>query len=172
MTKNQFMTFYLGTPSEAAASAAYDAISKALNDLGLTSPMTLVGALATVRVEVGRAFLPIEEIASGAAYEGRHDLGNYCPGDGVKYKGRGFIQLTGRGNYTAYATVIGVDLVCHPELALQVDVSAEILAHYFKDRGIPALCDQGNWTAVRQAVYGGTNGLPVFLSIIKQYTND
>src|SRR5438105_4889581 len=43
----------------------------------------------------------MEEIASGAAYEGRGDLGNTQPGDGVRFKGRGPIQVTGRHNYTA-----------------------------------------------------------------------
>ncbi|ANK39481.1 hypothetical protein AOB58_2762 (plasmid) [Staphylococcus sp. AntiMn-1] len=48
-----------------------------------------------------------EEIASGEAYEGRTNIGNTQPGDGPKYKGGGYIQLTGRANYTQFANSIG-----------------------------------------------------------------
>ena len=58
----------------------------------------------------------MQEIASGAAYEGRRDLGNTQPGDGRKFKGRGPIQLTGRLNYTSFAEYMGdMDIVEHPE---------------------------------------------------------
>ena len=56
---------------------------------------------AQLRVE-SLGLLYMEEIASGAAYEGRRDLGNIYPGDGVRFKGRGPIQLTGRNNYRAF----------------------------------------------------------------------
>jgi predicted chitinase len=59
-----------------------------------------------------------EEIASGAAYEGRADLGNTHPGDGKRFKGRGYVQLTGRNNYAAYARRSGLKLVELPVIPM------------------------------------------------------
>ena len=56
------------------------------------------------------------EIASGKAYEGRKDLGNTETGDGVRFKGRGYIQLTGRANYHKFSKFIGEDCVANPDL--------------------------------------------------------
>ncbi len=61
-------------------------------------------------------FVYMQELASGAAYEGRKDLGNTQPGDGRRFKGRGPIQITGRANYQAFADWSGLDCVNHPEL--------------------------------------------------------
>jgi putative chitinase len=62
-----------------------------------------------------------EEIASGAAYEGRRDLGNTQPGDGRRFKGRGPIQLTGRANYQRAGQALGLNLVAtQPKLLHQV----------------------------------------------------
>jgi len=55
-------------------------------------------------------FRTTEEFASGAAYEGRKDLGNVKKGDGRLYKGRGLLQLTGLANYAEYGKALGVDL--------------------------------------------------------------
>lgn len=72
-------------------------------------------------------FRTMEEYASGAAYEGRATLGNTQPGDGVRFKGRGFVQITGRRNYTDWANRLGVDLVNNPALAARLDHATTIL---------------------------------------------
>lgn len=168
-SKDKFLGFYKNTVNEKSASDFYDIAKKALEEAGIYSDLTMIGICATVRVEVGRTFKPVEENASGNAYEGRKDLGNYVPGDGRKYKGRGFIQLTGRANYENYGKKFGIDLICNPELALQPEISAKILAQYFKDRKCNVACDKQDWPRVRLLVNGGDNGLPEFLNIINQY---
>lgn len=72
-------------------------------------------------------FRTMEEYASGAAYEGRKTLGNTEPGDGRRFKGRGFVQITGRRNYTDWAKRLGVDLVGNPALAARLDHAVTIL---------------------------------------------
>jgi predicted chitinase len=141
-------------------------VAKALQEQGITSRNGVIAALATIGVEVGR-FEPIPEYASGEAYEGRKDLGNTQPGDGKRYKGRGFIQLTGRANYRTYGQALGLPLEQNPDLALDPEVGARVLALYFKNRNIPAKADAGDWEGVRRAVNGGTNGYDRFIRIVR-----
>ena len=61
------------------------------------------------------------------------ELGN-APNEGFKYRGRGFIQLTGKSNYEKYGKIIGVDLVNNPELANNPEIAAKIAVAYSKDR--------------------------------------
>ena len=100
-----------------------------------------------------------EEIASGAAYEGRRDLGNTQPGDGVRYKGRGPIQLTGRNNYRAAGQALGLPLEQNPTLASRPDVGFRIAGWFWKTRGLNALADQGAFTTISERINGGHNGL-------------
>lgn len=98
---------------------------------GLTPEQTAY-VLGTVQHESGFGKYT-EEIASGEAYEGRTDLGNTHPGDGVRYKGRGYVQLTGRDNYQYWSDRLGIDLINNPELAAEPEVAAQILVQGMKE---------------------------------------
>ena len=100
-----------------------------------------------------------EEIASGAEYEGRRDLGNIHPGDGVRYKGRGPIQLTGRSNYRAAGRALGLPLEAKPKMAAQASVGFRTAAWFWTSRGLNKFADQGNFREVTRRINGGFNGL-------------
>jgi hypothetical protein len=141
-------------------------ITAALDEFGCGEKNVQIGAVATIATEVPE-FAPIPEHADGRAYEKRKDLGNSQPGDGPRYKGRGFIQITGRGNYGAYGSRLGVDLESDPALALEPNTAARILAVYFRDRGVDKACLAYDWRKVRKLVNGGYNGLERFMTVIR-----
>jgi predicted chitinase len=62
-------------------------------------------------------------------YEGRVDLGNTQPGDGKRFMGRGYVQITGRHNYHRASNIVGRDLVKEPDLALDPAIAARIIVH-------------------------------------------
>lgn len=62
-------------------------------------------------------------------YEGRVDLGNIQPGDGKRFMGRGYVQITGRHNYHRASNIVGRDLVKEPDLALDPAIAARIIVH-------------------------------------------
>lgn len=102
------------------------------------------------------------EIASGAAYEGRKDLGNSEKGDGKRFKGRGLIQLTGRSNYVAYGEDIDVDLVTDGAWALVATDPALAVgaAGWFWDKhGLNTVADADNIRKLTRRINGGVNGL-------------
>ena len=141
-------------------------IIDALTANGLRTDLVEVAAAATVAIETARTFLPINEMGGDAYftkhYEGRHDLGNTMPGDGMKYHGRGFIQITGRANYRTYSQVAGCDLEDKPGLALEPGVSAKILASYFAKCHVADAANAQNWRRVRLLVNGGYNNWDEF----------
>jgi putative chitinase len=104
-------------------------------------------------------FRTTEEFASGAAYEGRKDLGNVKRGDGRRYKGRGLLQLTGRANYAEYGKALGVDLENNPAMAAEPALSLKIACEYWKRRKLNADCDRDDIRATTRKINGGLNGL-------------
>lgn len=104
-------------------------------------------------------FRYMEELASGQAYEGRADLGNTQPGDGVRYKGRGPIQITGRANYRRYGAKLGIDFERHPELAAVSSIGLHVALEFWKVNGLNTLADTDNIVAITKLINGGSNGL-------------
>jgi predicted chitinase len=145
-----------------------------LNRAGLTAQSIVLTAIATIGVETGR-FAPISEFISrfntspggepfGLYDFRREDLGNNARGDGAKYKGRGFVQLTGKSNYQHFGQEIGVDLIADPELANEPRTAAKLLAAFLKahERRIKQALVAGDFATARRQVNGGTFGLDQF----------
>jgi putative chitinase len=124
----------------------------------MASKLRLAHFMAQLIHESG-TFRYMEEIASGKAYEGRADLGNTQPGDGVRYKGRGPIQITGRANYRTFGRKIGIDIERHPEIAAIPSIGLHLALEYWENRKLNAPADQDDILAVTKAINGGTNGL-------------
>lgn len=104
-------------------------------------------------------FRYMEELASGAAYEGRADLGNTQPGDGKRFKGRGPLQITGRLNYRNYGRIIGIDLERHPEVAALPSIGLHVALEYWQKNNLNALADTDDVLRITKRINGGTNGL-------------
>lgn len=128
----------------------------------LDSPLRLAHFMAQLIHETG-GFHYMEEIwgptPAQARYEGRDDLGNDQPGDGLRFKGRGPIQVTGRANYRRYGNLIGIGLEQHPEVAAIPSIGLHVALVYWKDRNINVAADADDVEAVTRKINGGVNGL-------------
>ena len=128
----------------------------------INTPLRLAHFLAQTLHESG-SLKYTEELASGAAYEGRKSLGNTQPGDGRRYKGRGLIMLTGRAGYARYGKFNPEsDAVNHPERLATLPYAANS-AGWFWVHGTPhdlsKLADKDNVVLITKLINGGQNGL-------------
>lgn len=124
----------------------------------MDNPLRLAHFMAQLIHESG-SFRYMEEIASGAAYEGRADLGNVHAGDGVRYKGRGPIQITGRANYRYFGRKIGIDIESNPTIAAVPSIGLHLALEYWIDRKLGPLADADDVVGITRKINGGTNGL-------------
>lgn len=116
-------------------------------------------------------FKTLQEYASGKEYEGRKDLGNVKAGDGVRYKGRGIFQLTGRANYATMTNKLGIDLIGNPELAATGEISVQTAMEYWKSHKLNEFADKDDVLTITKRINGGTNGLDgrkAYLAIAKK----
>jgi len=134
-------------------------MNKCLDMYQITTPDRIRHFLSQTAHESGGGRYK-KELASGEAYNGRTDLGNTSPGDGPLYKGAGYIQLTGKYNYSRLSEYLN-----DPRVMDGVDYVAENLpftsaGYWWEDNRMNDLIDGGaDVLAVTKRVNGGTNGL-------------
>lgn len=132
-------------------------LNRAMAADGIDTNVRAAAFLAQIAHESGELRW-VRELASGEAYEGRRDLGNTEPGDGVTYKGRGLIQITGRANYRAVSDALGVDFLSNPALMELPVHAARVSTWYWKTRGLNKWADVGDFRTITRRINGGLNG--------------
>ncbi len=133
----------------------------------INTPPRVAAFLAQIIHESG-SFNYVQEIASGEAYEGNKSLGNTTKGDGVRYKGRGLIQVTGRANYAKCAAALGLNLIGQPELLEQPEPAVNSAAWFWKTHGCNELADKGEFNGITRVINGGYNGMNERLKLYNQ----
>jgi putative chitinase len=159
---------------QATGGGSESALMSAAMAAGITDKVELAQFMAQMAHESGN-FRYLQEIwgptAAQQRYEGRRDLGNTQPGDGFRFRGRGYVQLTGRSNYAVYGSMIGVDLLNDPDLASQPDIAAKLAVAYWNSRVKPRIRDFQDTRAVTKIINGGYNGLDDRMSKFAKYSN-
>lgn len=199
--KDKFLSLYANTHFYDNAKNAYEAVEKAF--LSIPCPCcgnlpisvnqnVMIGALATVRTECDRSYLPILENLNYSAngllktfpnyfnsqtaqayamnatkianhvYANRMGNGDEASGDGFNHRGAGWLMWTGKENQLKY----GIS----PQNYQDINANANALAKYFQDRGIISKCLTQDWKGVRIGVNGGLIGYDNFISYVRQFT--
>jgi putative chitinase len=119
--------------------------------------------LAQVSHESG-GFFYLQEIGSDEYfadnYEGREDLGNTQEGDGIEFRGRGYIQLTGRFNYESYALFCSdKTIVSNPSLVARVDHAIGAAFYFWQREDLSPIADRDDAIGLTRRINGGENGL-------------
>ena len=113
-----------------------------------------------------------EKIGS-RVYANRMGNGDEASGDGFRYRGRGYIQLTGKNNYQSFTNHIGEDCVANPDL-VATEYPLASAGFFFNSNNIWAICDQGasdaTVTSVTKRVNGGTHGLAERIQNFKKFS--
>jgi putative chitinase len=103
------------------------------------------------------AYNPIK--IANKIYSNRMGNGSELSGDGYNFRGRGFIQLTGKDNYSKCSKAINIDIVNNPDLLLQTNNALLSAIWYWDSRNCSQYCDAEDIVGLTKAINGGTNGL-------------
>jgi len=154
---------------QANVEAHWPLVVEALAALKILDPVVEAAAIASIGAE---SYLFAPELESGSEayfrrrYEFDRSLGNVEPGDGGKYRGRGFLPLRGRSAYARFGKLVGADLVDQPDLALEPGLAARVLAYDFMLKGVPKAAAEDDWVKVRRLVHGDLSGWKRFNGIL------
>ncbi|MDX2230232.1 MAG: glycoside hydrolase family 19 protein [Leptolyngbyaceae cyanobacterium bins.349] len=132
-------------------------LNRTLVEFDLITPLRQAHFLAQIGHESDE-FNALEEYASGADYEWRDDLGNVFPGDGVRFKGRGLIQITGRANYRDCGRALGVDLITSPRRLADPDLACRSAGWFWDTRKLNPDADRDDVETITRVINGGLNG--------------
>lgn len=174
VTAQLLMTVF---PASAQSNVQADVkhLAAAMKEARIADPRVAAVIIATILVETPQFNHYEEPQASFNTKEQPFDayekdsrlgrvLGNSEPGDGAKYKGRGYIGLTGRANYARTGARLNLDLVNNPDLAKQPEVAARVICAYFAERlpSITEALDRNDLAYIRRVVAGGSRQLEQF----------
>lgn len=140
-----------------------DHLNAAMAEFEIDTPARQAAFLAQVGHESGQLRY-VKELATGVAYDsGRlaERLGNTpeADGDGQRFKGRGFIQITGTENYLLCLMALDIDALSHPELLETPEFACRTAAWFWWNNGLNELADKGDFLTITKRINGGTNGL-------------
>lgn len=147
-------------------------LNRAMAEFSIDTPARQAAFLAQIAHESG-SLRYVRELASGAAYDGREDLGNTRPEairiaaergttPGRWWRGHGLIQITGFDNHRACSIALFGDaqtLLDHPELLELPENAARSAGWFWASRGLNELADAGKFTLITRRINGGINGL-------------
>jgi len=135
-------------------------LTRTTESLYYTRPETLMAVWPRrfPTLEAAEPFVRNSRALAEKVYGGRADLGNTEPGDGARYIGRGFLQITGRANYRALGERLGLDLEAEPERAAEPAVAVRLACAYWTSRNINGPCDRGQFYEAIRRVNGAAIG--------------
>lgn len=159
----QQLTSIIGTTvfTQALLAQITDSLNQTFERFQINTSLRICHFLAQVLHESG-TFRYTSEIwgptHAQMGYENRADLGNNEPGDGFKYRGRGWIQLTGKANYQLATNDFGNDFVANPNLLMQYPWAAIIAGWFWNKHALNQFADLDDITTITKKINGGLNG--------------
>lgn len=132
-------------------------LQKAMDEFGINTPLRQAAFLAEVAQNTAQLTHMVElgsDESLEKRYGSRKDLGNYQPGDGALYKGRGGFFIVGRSNYQTVGAQLGVDLIAEPEKAASPELAFRTAGLYWQKNGLNERADQASLPAIHLRVYG------------------